>query len=154
MAKKEKKVTNNKENNSKESKNKKSFFKGLKAELKKVVWPTPKQLVNNTIAVITIVLITTIIVFILDLAFESVNKYGIDKIKESVQTITDENNTTESTENATNEGEVTDNNTTSEETTEGNNTENQTTSENTTTVEATPSEGQDATQESSANIVE
>ena len=43
MAKKEKKVTNNKENNSKESKNKKSFFKGLKAELKKVIWPTPKQ---------------------------------------------------------------------------------------------------------------
>ena len=70
MAKKEKKVTN-KENNNKDSKNKKSFFKGLKAELKKVIWPTPKQLVNNTIAVITIVLITTLIVFILDLAFES-----------------------------------------------------------------------------------
>ncbi len=96
MAKKEKKVTNNKENNGKESKNKKSFFKGLKAELKKVVWPTPKQLLNSTIAVITIVLITTVIVFVLDLAFESVNKYGVDKIKESIQTITDEDNTTNS----------------------------------------------------------
>ena len=71
MAKKDKKVTN-KENN-KDNKNKKSFFKGLKAELKKVIWPTPKQLVNNTIAVITIVLITTLIVFVLDLAFESLN---------------------------------------------------------------------------------
>ena len=86
MAKKEKKVTN-KESNNKDNKNKKSFFKGLKAELKKVIWPTPKQLVNNTIAVITIVLITTLIVFVLDLAFESLNKYGIDKIKESIQTI-------------------------------------------------------------------
>ena len=79
MAKKEKKVTN-KENNNKDNKNKKSFFKGLKAELKKVIWPTPKQLVNNTIAVITIVLMTTLIVFVLDLAFESLNKYGIDKL--------------------------------------------------------------------------
>ncbi len=60
MAKKE---TNKKEVN----KNKKSFSKDFKAELKKVIWPTPKQLVNNTIAVITIVLITTAIVFVLDI---------------------------------------------------------------------------------------
>ena len=111
MAKKEKKVTNNKENN-KENKNKKSFFKGLKAELKKVIWPTPKQLVNNTVAVITIVLITAIIVFVLDLAFESLNKYGIDKIKESIQTIEstnseDSSNTTENTVNETTDGENT-----------------------------------------------
>ena len=110
MAKKEKKVTN-KENN-KDNKNKKSFFKGLKAELKKVIWPTPKQLLNNTIAVITIVLITTLIVFALDLAFESLNKYGIDKIKESIQTIEstdseDSSNTTENTVNETTDGENT-----------------------------------------------
>jgi len=41
----------------KESKNenkvKKHFFKDFKAELKKVIWPTPKQLVNNTVAVVT-----------------------------------------------------------------------------------------------------
>ena len=52
----------------KESKNenkvKKHFFKDFKAELKKVIWPTPKQLVNNTVAVITIVLITAVIVFL------------------------------------------------------------------------------------------
>ena len=89
----------------KESKNenkvKKHFFKDFKAELKKVIWPTPKQLVNNTVAVITIVLITAVIVFVLDLAFESLNKYGVDKIKESIQTIestTDENTTTETNE--------------------------------------------------------
>ena len=59
MAKKETK-TNKKVN----SKNKKSFAKDFKAELKKVIWPTPKQLLNNTIAVVTIVLITAAIVFV------------------------------------------------------------------------------------------
>ena len=33
---------------------KKHFFKDFKAELKKVIWPTPKQVLNNTIAVIVI----------------------------------------------------------------------------------------------------
>ncbi len=69
----------------KEVKNKKEsnrhFFKDFKAELKKVIWPTPKQVANNTTAVITIVLITAIIVFVLDLAFEKLNTHGIDKLK-------------------------------------------------------------------------
>ena len=58
MAKKEAKA-NNKEN----AKNKKSFWKSFKAELKKVTWPTPKQLANNTSAVIAIVVLTAIIIF-------------------------------------------------------------------------------------------
>ena len=96
MAKKEKKNTN------KENKNKKSFFKGLKAELKKVIWPTPKQLFNNTVAVITIVLITAAIVFVLDLAFEAINKNRVEKIKEAIES---SNTISENTvdENATNE---------------------------------------------------
>ena len=136
MAKKEKKVTN-KENNNKENKNKKSFFKGLKAELKKVIWPTPKQLVNNTVAVITIVLMTTLIVFVLDLAFESLNEYGIDKIKESIQTIesTDSEDSSNTTENTVNETTDSENNATTEETTDTNTAEetvdeNQATTEN------------------------
>lgn len=77
MAKKDKKEIKN-------NKDKTSFTKSFKAELKKVNWPTPKQLFNNTVAVLTIVLITAIIVFILDLVFESANKYGIDKIRQVV----------------------------------------------------------------------
>lgn len=65
-------------------KNKRSFFKDFKAEIKKVIWPTPKQLVNNTVAVISIVLITSAIVFILDFVFEAASTYGIDKIKEAL----------------------------------------------------------------------
>ena len=72
----------------KDPKNKKHFFKDFKAELKKVIWPTPKQVVNNTIAVVVIVIITAAIVFVLDLAFEMLNKHGVDKIKEKVRTET------------------------------------------------------------------
>ena len=106
MAKKETKTS--KENN----KNKKSFSKSFKAELKKVIWPTPKQLINNTMAVVAIVIILAAIVFVLDVAFESVNKYGIDKIKQSVvstnstENTVDSNNTTTETsteENVTSE---------------------------------------------------
>lgn len=61
--------------------NKKSFFKDFKAELKRVSWPTPKQLVNNTVAVISIVLIICAIVFVLDVIFESLNTYGVEKLK-------------------------------------------------------------------------
>ena len=69
----------------KETKNKKSFFKDFKAELKKVIWQTPKQLVNNTVAVVVIVIITAAIVFVLDLAFDLFNKYGINKLKSNVR---------------------------------------------------------------------
>ena len=71
-----------------EPKNKKEnnrhFFKDFKAELKKVIWPTPKQVANNTTAVITIVLITAIIVFALDVAFEKINTHGIDRLRSVV----------------------------------------------------------------------
>ena len=73
MAKKDIKQDNVKKTKN-EEKNKKRFFKDFKAELKKVVWPTPKQLLNNTIAVITIVLVVGVIVFVLDMGFEFLNK--------------------------------------------------------------------------------
>ena len=130
MAKKETKNNNkNKENN----KNKKSFFKGFKAELKKVIWPTPKQLVNNTVAVITIVLITAAIVFVLDLTFESINKHGVDKIKEVISTTnetSEENTTSNDTSN-----ETTNQNESEENSAETENTENTENAQNTENVE-------------------
>ncbi len=126
MAKKEAKAK--KEN----SKNKKSFFKDFKAELKKVNWPTPKQLLNNTIAVVTIVLITAAIVFVLDIAFETLNKHGVDKIKEIVgtnQSVSEDATTKEPTEgNVEAEGEATEENpeNSNEENNPENNTENST----------------------------
>ena len=66
-------------------KDNKHFFKDFKAELKRVVWPTAKQVINNTSAVIVIVIITGVIVLLLDLAFEALNTYGINSLKSAVQ---------------------------------------------------------------------
>lgn len=82
----------------KDAKPKKHFFKEFKAELKRIVWPTPNQLLKNTTAVVTIVLITAIIVFILDITFDTLNKYGIDVLKsktlENSTVVNDTNNIT------------------------------------------------------------
>ena len=67
---------------------KKRFFKDFKAELKKVIWPTPKQIINSTTAVITIVLLTAAIVFVLDLCFDLINEYGINKLKANIKSKT------------------------------------------------------------------
>ena len=94
MAKKEKEVkpVNNKKSK-KEEKNKRHFFKDFKAELKRVVWPTPKQLLNSTIAVITIVLVIGVTVFVLDMGFELLNKQNA-KLQSSLQAKHSNNNTT------------------------------------------------------------
>ncbi len=84
----------------KEKKEKKHFFKDFKAELKRVIWPTPKQLVNNTVAVITIVLITAVVVFVLDLVFELMNDYGISKLRGIVETKNEQSNTTDTNQEA------------------------------------------------------
>ena len=97
----------------KDLKNKRHFFKDFKAELKKVIWPTPKQVVNNTIAVIVIVLITATIVFVLDVVFDLFNEKGINRLKSNIknkivventiETNTEQNNVdgeTESQENS------------------------------------------------------
>ena len=93
----------------------KHFMKDVKAELKKVTWPTSKQMVNNVTAVLVIVLVTAVIVFGLDFVFGAMNKYGVDKLKEHVQakdqsqtqvvesnTENNEENTTENNENESN----------------------------------------------------
>ena len=45
------------------------FFKDLKAEIKKVIWPTKKQLINNTGIVIIAILIIGAGIWILDALF-------------------------------------------------------------------------------------
>lgn len=74
-----------KEKESKVKKENKHFMKDVKAELKKVVWPTSKQMVNNVTAVLVIVVITAAIVFCLDFVFGAMNKFGVEKLKEKVQ---------------------------------------------------------------------
>ena len=105
-------------NKEKETKNKKRFFKDFKAELKKVIWPTPKQLINNTAAVVVIVIITATIVFALDCVFNLLNKYGINKVKSIYRNNTVIEQNIENTENVN----LPENNTTTENNTMENNT--------------------------------
>lgn len=121
-----------KKDNKNENKAKKHFFKDFKAELKKVIWPTPKQLINNTVAVVTIVLITAVIVFLLDVIFDMGNKYGISSLQNMVN---EKYNSTEDTDSAEDnndntENEDEDNITTEEPETEENSSTSETTTDN------------------------
>ncbi len=49
-------------------------FKATKSELKKVVWPTRKQLINNTGIVIAALIVVGLIIFGLDSLFISLSK--------------------------------------------------------------------------------
>lgn len=46
------------------------FFKEIKSEIKKVTWPTRKQVVNNTAIVIAVVVIVGVIIAIFDSIFQ------------------------------------------------------------------------------------
>lgn len=84
----------------------KSFFKELRAELKKVVWPTPKRLVNNTAVVIGMILITAAIVFCLDVVFDHGYQFFVDKSQSIVQKVENKDtNNNEASEETTNETE-------------------------------------------------
>ncbi len=47
----------------------KKFFKETKIELKKVTWPTKEQLIHNTGVIIVFIILITIILAVLDIAF-------------------------------------------------------------------------------------
>ena len=87
-----------KETTKKDNKNKRHFFKDFKAELKKVIWPTPKQLVKNTIAVVFIVIVTAALVFVLDVVFETLNSKGINSLKSAIQNSVSVNETVDTNE--------------------------------------------------------
>ena len=58
-----------------------TFFKDIRNELKKVIWLTRKQLINNTITVIVACILLAILIALVDLGmsliFEYIFKRGI-----------------------------------------------------------------------------
>jgi len=42
------------------------WFREMRSELKKVVWPTPKQIVNNTFVALTVMTCASIMIWALD----------------------------------------------------------------------------------------
>ena len=55
---------------------KKSWFKGLKAEYKKIIWPDKESLVKQSAAVVVITIVLGTVIALLD----TVIKYGVDFI--------------------------------------------------------------------------
>lgn len=81
MAKIEKNLANNKKNNTSSSKKEKNifrrvfdYFKQLKNELKKVVWPSKKKLFSGTMVVIITVIVVSLFVVLADFAFHNLLK--------------------------------------------------------------------------------
>lgn len=59
--------------NEKEKKDKapkKSWFKGLKSEFKKVVWPDKDTLIKESVAVIVITVVLALVIVFVDMAVE------------------------------------------------------------------------------------
>ena len=48
----------------------KKFLKELKSEISKIVWPTPKQVLNNTIVVIVVVILSAVFIGLVDALFK------------------------------------------------------------------------------------
>ena len=53
---------------------KKDWFKGLKREFKKIIWPDRKSLINRSAAVVSVSVVLGIIIAIVDFIVQ----YGID----------------------------------------------------------------------------
>ena len=52
------------------------YFRELRSELKKVVWPTPKQVLKNTVVVLACVIVVGVFIWI----FDFVSREGIDAL--------------------------------------------------------------------------
>ena len=59
------------------------YFRELRSELKKVVWPTPKQVFKNTLIVLACVLVVGVFVFVVD----KVSTTGIDALISAINSL-------------------------------------------------------------------
>lgn len=59
-----------------EGTSKKGFFKNLKSEFKKVVWPKKDELVKQTVLVVVVSVALGLLISVVDLAIQ----FGLDKI--------------------------------------------------------------------------
>ena len=57
------------------------YFRELRSELKKVVWPTPKQVLKNTLIVLACVIFVGVFIWL----FDPIAKFGFLKLTELFQ---------------------------------------------------------------------
>lgn len=61
------------------------FFKEVRIEaFKRIIWPTPKQVLNNTIVVLVVVLVCGAFVWVLDFAFTTVLDFALNKLPDII----------------------------------------------------------------------
>ncbi|MDR0406043.1 MAG: preprotein translocase subunit SecE [Clostridiales bacterium] len=63
-----------------------TYFKEVRAELKKVVWPTLKQIQNNTVIVIICLVFVGAVIWVLDLGFKTTLGKAVDLAEQSQTT--------------------------------------------------------------------
>lgn len=51
------------------------FFREIRSEFKKIVWPSKKQVLNNTAVVLVFMVVCAIVIWLLDWAF--INLFGL-----------------------------------------------------------------------------
>ena len=44
------------------------WFREMRSEMKKVIWPTPKQIVNNTLVSLSVMVVSAIVIWAVDQA--------------------------------------------------------------------------------------
>ena len=59
------------------------YFRELRSELKKVVWPTPQQVLKNTLIVLACVLVVGVFIWL----FDFVARVGIDGLIELAESL-------------------------------------------------------------------
>ncbi len=98
-----------------DNKNKKSFFKGMNGELKKVIWPTGKQTLKSTAITIGFVLLISVILIIFNVIFEFISEawfgllIGDDEVKQNPIIMTSGETSGEALSGETTSGENTEN---------------------------------------------
>lgn len=60
-------------------KNTVKFFKDVRSELKKVIWPTRQQLINNTTTVLVVCLLVGALIWIVDQGLTKVVEWTLTK---------------------------------------------------------------------------
>lgn len=59
---------------------KKGFIKGMKSELKKVIWPTGEQTVKSTFATIAFVILVSLVLIVFNLLFNALSNLWIKSL--------------------------------------------------------------------------
>ena len=96
----------NKKKVAKSDSNQKKWFKDFKSELKKIIWPSQKQLWENTAVVISMVVIVSVIIFLLDLGFKALNELEVKGAEDLKNKISTSQNTTNELSNDVNSVET------------------------------------------------